>query len=161
MNTEERVTVFLTSHDAGDIEQVCRRAIVINHGEIILDAPVATLKRDYLKAKTVDLLLNEPVETLLTSESTSNQQHLNIELPYDTGGIRILKAKGRELTLEIDTARCPLEPVVAAIMERSHIIDMTITDPPMEEIIAAIYSEKIGDREPVIEQDATIAAMGE
>ena len=161
LNEEEGVTVFLTSHDAGDVEQICRRAIVINHGEIILDAPVATLKRDYLKAKTVDLLLNEPVETLLTSESTSNQQHLNIELPYDTGGIRILKAKGRELTLEIDTARCPLEPVVAAIMERSHIIDMTITDPPMEEIIAAIYSEKIGDREPVIEQDATIAAMGE
>lgn len=161
LNEEEGVTVFLTSHDAGDVEQVCRRAIVINYGEIILDAPVAKLKRDYLKAKTVDLLLNEPVEQLLTSEATGNQQRLNIELPYDTAGIRILKAKGRELTLEIDASRCPLEPVVAAVMERSHIIDMTITDPPMEEIIAAIYSEKIGDREPVIEQDATTAVTGE
>ena len=57
LNAEEGVTVFLTSHDAGDIEQVCRRAIVINHGEIILDTPVARMKRDYLKVKTIDLLL--------------------------------------------------------------------------------------------------------
>src|SRR5260221_5053520 len=65
LNTEEGVTVFLTSHDAGDIEQVCRRAIVINHGEIILDAPVAKMKRDYLKVKTIDLLLEEPAQALL------------------------------------------------------------------------------------------------
>src|SRR5215471_495107 len=65
LNAEEGLTVFLTSHDAGDVEQVCRRAIVINHGEIILDAPVAKMKRDYLKAKTIDLLLDEPAEMLL------------------------------------------------------------------------------------------------
>jgi len=57
LNTEEGLTVFLTSHDAGDVEQVCRRAIVINHGEIILDAPVAKLKRDYLEAKTASFLV--------------------------------------------------------------------------------------------------------
>ncbi|HEU5229350.1 MAG TPA: ATP-binding cassette domain-containing protein [Ktedonobacteraceae bacterium] len=161
LNEEEGVTVFLTSHDAGDVEQVCRRAIVINYGEIILDAPVSKLKRDYLKAKTVDLLLNEPVEVLLAIDPESRQQHLSVQLPYDTAGIRILKANGRELTLEIDTARCPLEPVVAAIMQQCHIIDMTITDPPMEEIIAAIYSEKRGDKEQSIEQDATAIATGE
>lgn len=149
LNAEEGVTVFLTSHDAGDIEQVCRRAIVINHGEIILDAPVARLKRDYLKAKTVDLLLNESAEALLKTDSESGQQHLSIQLPgslheelHDTGGVQILKAKGRGLKLEIDTSRCPLEPIIAAIMQRCHIIDMTIADPPMEEIIAAIYGEK-------------------
>lgn len=69
LSTEEGVTVFLTSHDAGDIEQVCRRAIVINHGEIILDAPVGKLKRDYLKAKTVDLLLEEPATALLRTDA--------------------------------------------------------------------------------------------
>jgi ABC-2 type transport system ATP-binding protein len=149
LNTEEGLTVFLTSHDAGDIEQVCRRAIVINHGEIILDAPVARLKRDYLKAKTVDLLLNEPAELLLKSDPESGQQRLSIQLPssiheeiQDTSGIKILKASGRGLKLEIDTARSPLEPIIAAIMQRCHIIDMTISDPPMEEIIAAIYQKK-------------------
>ena len=149
LNAEEGVTVFLTSHDAGDIEQVCRRAIVINHGEIILDTPVAKMKRDYLKVKTVDLLLEEPSATLLKTDTASDEQRLSIQLPSSiheemlvTEGIQVLKAKGHGLKLEIDTSRCPLEPIIAAIMQHCHILDMTISDPPMEEIIARIYGEK-------------------
>jgi ABC-2 type transport system ATP-binding protein len=149
LKSEEGVTVFLTSHDAGDIEQVCHRAIVINHGEIILDAPVSRLKHDYLKAKTVDLLLNESVESLLKTDPENGQRQLSIQLPgsiheelQDTGGVRILKIEKRGLKLEIDLARHSLEPIIAAIMQRCHIIDMTISDPPMEEIIAAIYGEQ-------------------
>lgn len=149
LNSEEGLTVFLTSHDAGDVEQVCRRAIVINHGEIILDAPVSKLKRDYLKAKTVDLLLDESVEALVKTDEQTGKQRLSIQTPssiheelHNVEGVSILKAKGHGLKLEIDTARSPLEPILAAIMQRCHILDMTITDPPMEEIIAAIYSEK-------------------
>ncbi len=149
LNTGEGVTVFLTSHDAGDIEQVCRRAIVINHGEIILDAPVTKLKRDYLKAKTVDLLLEEPAAALLKTESGSGKQRLSVQLPGSIheeiqaiDAVQVLKAKGHGLKLEIDTSRTPLEPIIAAIMERCHILDMTIADPPMEEIIATIYGEK-------------------
>jgi len=137
------------SHDAGDVEQVCRRAIVINHGEIILDAPVATLKRDYLKTKTVNLLLGEPVQFLLKTDHVTGMQQLSIqaigsihEELLDTTGVSIVKAKGYELRLEIDTARSPLEPIIAAIMQQCHIQDMTIIDPPMKEIIAAIYNEK-------------------
>ena len=148
LQAEEGVTVFLTSHDAGDIEQVCRRAIVINHGEIILDAPVAKLKRDYLKVKTVDLLLEDPALTLLKTDSEAGQQRLSVQLPasiheeiQDTVGVQILKAKGHGLKLAIDTSRTPLEPVIAAVMQRCHILDMTISDPPMEEIIAAIYGQ--------------------
>jgi len=149
LHTEEGVTVFLTSHDAGDIEQICRRAIVINHGEIILDAPVAKLKREYLKAKTVDLLLEESAEKLLKTDPESGKQRLSIQLPtsiheemQETEGVRVLKAKGHGLKLEIDTSRCPLEPVIAAIMQYCHILDMTIADPPMEEIIATNYGKE-------------------
>jgi ABC-2 type transport system ATP-binding protein len=171
LNTEEGVTVFLTSHDAGDIEQVCRRAIVINHGEIILDTPVAKMKRDYLKVKTVDLLLEEDVQALLKTDAESGQQHLSIQLPTSIHeellvvvGIQVLKAKGHGLKIEIDTSRCPLEPVIAAIMERSHILDMNIADPPMEEIIARIYGTRpVGaalasalDGNTALEEDMTL-----
>ena len=149
LNREEDVTVFLTSHDAGDIEQVCRRAIVINHGEVILDTPVARLKRDYLRVKTVDLLLEEPAEQLLKVDSESGETRLSVQSAtsiheelLDTRGARVAKAKGHGLKLEIDTARTPLEPVIAAIMQHCHIVDMTIADPPMEEIIADIYGQK-------------------
>ncbi len=149
LNTEEGLTVLLTSHDAGDVEQVCRRAIVINHGDIILDAPVSKLKRDYLKAKTIDLLLEEPAATLLKTDAETGDQLLSIQSPgsiheelQDTTGVRIIRVQGYGLKLEIDTSRNPLEPIIAAIMQRCHILDMTITDPPMEEIITAIYGEK-------------------
>ncbi len=149
LHAEEGVTVFLTSHDAGDIEQVCRRAIVINHGDIILDAPVAKLKRDYLKVKTIDLLLEEPAQALLKIDSQTGRQCLSVQLPtsiheelLDTEGVQVLKAKGHGLKLAIDTSRTPLEPVIAAVMQHFHILDMTISDPPMEEIIATIYRQE-------------------
>ena len=149
LNVEEGVTIFLTSHDAGDIEQVCRRAIVINHGEIILDTPVAKMKRDYLKVKTVDLLLEEPAATLLKTDEKSGEQRLSIQLPFSiheellvTEGIQIMKARGHGLKLEIDTSRCPLEPIIAAVMQHCHILDMTIADPPMERLSPAYTANK-------------------
>jgi len=147
LNTEEGMTVFLTSHDAGDIEQVCRRAIVINHGEIILDTPVARLKRDYLRVKTVDMLLEEEAASLLKTEngqhrlSIQSSSSIHEEL-LDAVGVQVLKAKGRGLKLAIDTEQTPLQPVIAAIMQQCHVLDMTISDPPMEEIIADIYGKQ-------------------
>jgi ABC-type uncharacterized transport system ATPase subunit len=58
-----------------------------------------------------------------------------------SAGIKILKAKGHELKLQIDTTQCSLEPVLVAVMRNEHIIDMTIADPPMEEIIAMMYRQ--------------------
>jgi len=165
LNVEEGVTVFLTSHDAGDIEQVCRRAIVINHGEIILDGPVAKMKRDYLKVKTVDLLLEEPAHTLLKTDADSGKQRLSIQLAssiheemQETEGVQVLKVKGHGLKLEIDTSRAPLEPIIAAIMQHCHILDMTIADPPMEEIIAKIYGEG-GHDDRVVEHASSVEML--
>jgi ABC-2 type transport system ATP-binding protein len=50
-NREQGTTVFLTSHDPSDIEQLCRRAVVIDHGTVMLDLPVEQLKRDYINDK--------------------------------------------------------------------------------------------------------------
>lgn len=148
LNTTEGLTVFLTSHDAGDIEQVCKRAIIINHGEIVLDEPVAKLKRDYLRVKTVDLLLEGDTGALIRLDEQSGQLRLKLPLPISAAegadanaGIKVLKAHGRGLKLEIDTSLMPLEPALVAIMQHGHIVDMTVSDPPMEEIIAALYRQ--------------------
>ncbi len=149
LNAEEGTTVFLTSHDAGDVEQVCRRAIVINDGQIILDAPVATLKREYLRSKTIDLLLEENIEStdgrgrsadLLTGRGGDAPMQAEL-LPGLEGlaGVKVLKVKGHGVKLEVDTSQQPIEPVVSALMRRYRVLDLNIADPPMEEIIAAIY----------------------
>ena len=51
LNREERTTIFLTSHDAGDIEQLCHRVMIINHGALVLDEPIKHLKYQYLNKK--------------------------------------------------------------------------------------------------------------
>src|SRR5262249_52865164 len=62
VNREQDVTVFLTSHDSGDIEHLCKRVIIINQGKLVLDGSVAALRRDYLSTKEIDLKLGVQIE---------------------------------------------------------------------------------------------------
>ena len=123
LNQEEGLTVFLTSHDAGDIEELCRRVIVINHGTLVLDTSVSRLKRHFLKTKIVDAKLEEPLQTFIWE------------------GVEVLKKTVHGIKLQVDTKRVPIDKVIASLMQVSRLIDLTITDPPMEEIIQAIYAQ--------------------
>lgn len=125
VNTHEGTTVFLTSHDVGDIEDLCRRVIVINNGQLVLDESTSTLKRTYLKSKVIDLKCAAPV-----SEGS-------ISLP----GVRVVKAKGYGMKLEVDTSQQQIEQVVGFILQNFKVIDINISDPPLEDIIATIYRE--------------------
>lgn len=124
MNKEEGTTIFLTSHDAGDIEQLCRRAIIMDHGEIIYDDTVNSLKRDYLRNKIVDLKLGTAWD--------------DPTLP----GVKVLKARDYGVKLEVDCERQSIEFVISRVLARFRVLDMTISDPPMETIIALIYGRK-------------------
>lgn len=127
INRDEGVTVFLTSHDAGDIEQLCKRAVVINHGRIILDEPVSTMKRDYLQMKTIHLKLREVGPDL--------------EWP----GVHVVKQKGTGVRLSVDTQVTTIEEALIHIMSQFSIEDVTIEDPSMEEVIMKIYQAKEGE----------------
>ncbi|MEK6624926.1 MAG: ATP-binding cassette domain-containing protein, partial [Bdellovibrionota bacterium] len=56
INHEKKTTIFLTSHDVGDIESLCERAIIINHGVIVIDLPTKELSRTFLNEKYIDLI---------------------------------------------------------------------------------------------------------
>ncbi|WP_199615256.1 ABC transporter ATP-binding protein [Paenibacillus alkalitolerans] len=127
LNRQEGTTFFLTSHDPGDIEQLCRRAIVINHGRVILDDQVATMKRELLTHKTIKLLLAEQPEDLRIS-----------------GGVTVINRSENELTLSVDTLNTTIETVLGDIVSACRIQDVTIEDPPMEDIIAHIYEKRGG-----------------
>lgn len=55
MNREEHTTIFLTSHDVGDIEKLCRRIIIVNDGQIVLDDSVEQLKSHYQNKMAADV----------------------------------------------------------------------------------------------------------
>jgi len=123
LNREEGTTVFLTSHDVGDIERLCKRVIIVNHGEVVMDDRLSTLRHRYLRHKIIDLKLAEEAP------------------PPRVPGVEVLKSSSYGLKMRVDTAAVAIEAVVAEIMARYRVADITITDPPMEEIIAAIYRE--------------------
>ena len=129
LNQQEGVTIFLTSHDAGDVEILCKRAMVINHGEVIYDGRVSIMKRDYIRTKTVSLKLGEPWKG------------------FDGPGVQVLKHKGYGVKLEVDTQAVPIEKVVGRLLARYAIVDINVDNPPMEEIIARIYEGGQGDKE--------------
>src|SRR3989344_1199630 len=56
INKEENTTIFLPSHDVGDIETLCDRTIVINHGTIIKDLPTDELAKTFVYEKYIDLV---------------------------------------------------------------------------------------------------------
>lgn len=121
LNQQEGVTLFLTSHDAGDVEVLCRRAMVINHGEVIYDGAVNTLKHTYLRTKTVSLKLGEPWAG------------------FDAPGVRVVKSKGYGVKLEVDTDAVAIGAVMAQLLSRYSVVDVNVDNPPMEAIIAQIY----------------------
>ncbi len=115
-------TVVLTSHDTRDIELVCDRVIVINQGRIVVDQPTDQLRRQFLAHKLVTL--HAPSRDIL------------IDLP----GVTRRASAPHLAVFEIDTRRVRVEQVIAVALEGGGIDDITIEDPPMEEVVREIYA---------------------
>ena len=122
MNKEFHTTVFLTSHDVSDIEKLCKRVIIINNGKIVMDDSMTNLKYHYLDKKVLEVKLKKRIDL------------------SGTEGINVLKEKGNSLKIEIDTKQTDLSRVLTLI-NPENIIDMNISNTPLEEIISQIYKD--------------------
>jgi ABC-2 type transport system ATP-binding protein len=119
---EARQTVVLTSHDTRDIELVCERVIVINAGRIVVDQPVAELRRRFLGRKVVTIRSAAPA--------------IMVDLP----GVTRRASEAHTTVLVVDSAKTRIEQVIAATLAQGGIDDVSIEDPPMEEVIHEIYA---------------------
>jgi ABC-2 type transport system ATP-binding protein len=124
LHEEEGTTIFLTSHDAGDIESICKRVIVVNHGAILYDDRLSVLKRRYLTRKEIDVRF---------AEALSDGFRLD--------GVDVLKVGTYGVKLQFDTRETPVDAVIQRLMADRAVVDINVTDPPLEEIIARIYRE--------------------
>ena len=120
MNKELHTTIFLTSHDIGDIEKLCRRIVIVNSGQIVMDDSMEHLKYHYLNRKIVEVKLQEEAA-----------------LPK-TEGITILKQKGSRVRLEVDTSVIKINDALRSI-DAEHVEDINISNIPLENIIMEIY----------------------
>ena len=120
MNKEFGTTIFLTSHDVGDIEKLCKRVVIINDGKVVLDDTMQNLKYNYLNRKIIEVKMKEKV---------------NLD---DEDGITILKDKEYNLKLSIDVSKKSVADVIK-LLNTDKIIDINISNEPLENIIANIY----------------------
>lgn len=123
MNKEYKTTIFLTSHDVGDIEKLCKRVVIINNGEIVLDDSMENLKYHYLNKKIVDAKMREKV---------------NLD---DEEGITVLKDKGYNLKLEVDIKKKSVADALK-LLNPDNIVDINISNVPLEDIISSIYKKE-------------------
>ena len=125
INEKEQVTIFLTSHDVGDIEQLAQRTIIINEGKLIFDDATTKLRDKYLKTKNIEII------------------SANKAVSIKEKGFKTVETEEYKTKFEIDTSIVSIEKAINIIMaENSGIIDINIYDTPLEEIIAQIYVEK-------------------
>jgi ABC-2 type transport system ATP-binding protein len=125
MNKEYKTTVVLTSHDVSDIEKLCKRVIIVNKGQIVLDDTMENLKYHYLNKKIIDVKMKEKV---------------NLD---DVKGITILKDKDYNLKLEVDLKKKNISDAIN-LLNTDNIVDINISNVPLEEIISEIYKD--GDK---------------
>lgn len=129
INREEGVTVILTSHDMDDVETICNRVIVINHGEIIYDDTLEKIKEKYIDKKIIRVETNDPI------------------IFKEREGIKVLKRNTFEVEAIVDTTKIDFNKITQEFLKKNSLSDVTIEEPPIEDIIEKIYKlKKKGDQ---------------
>ena len=123
INRELGTTILFTSHDVGDIEEVCKRVIIINDGKIVLDDSMRNLKYHYLNKKIVEVNLKK-----------------DIRIPK-SDGITVLEAKDTVYKIEVDMNKKTMDDLLG-LFKAEDLQDISISSTPLEDIIKDIYRGK-------------------
>lgn len=123
INREEGTTIFLTSHDVGDIETLCDRTIIINHGKIIKDLPTADLARTFVFEKYIDLV----ARTKFTKFPT---------LPI---GLQYLNKNSDKVTISIDINKTTIKTALKQLLDLFETSDLDVYNADLESVIRHIY----------------------
>ena len=125
INKEENVTIFLTSHDTEDIQSICKRCIIINHGNIIIDTTTKDLISSYIKNKNI----------IITPETIFEEFK---ELPK---GIEYIEKTKDQITVKVNTEVIGTQKALQELTKLYNIDDFDIQNESLEDIIRGIYEE--------------------
>jgi ABC-2 type transport system ATP-binding protein len=120
-HTRRGVTTLLTSHYMRDVEALCDRVLVINHGTLIYDGPLSRIVERFSETKLVKLQLEE-------------------DAPEDLARFgEVMRREGP--FAEIKVGRSRVAEVLAAILDRHAVADVSVEEPPLEEVISRVFEE--------------------
>lgn len=121
-SVEEGTTILLTSHDTGDIEEVCDRVIIVDKGKLILDNSINLLKKTYIKKKILSL--------------TTEEEKIN----WSISGTKIISLSPHNIQIEVDIEKTKMENIISQALSIAQLKDITIENPNLDVIIREIYS---------------------
>jgi ABC-2 type transport system ATP-binding protein len=123
INASRGTTILLTTHDLDDVESLCRRLIVINHGRVVEDGPLDELIRRIARWRVLVVDCEHP------------------SAPPDIEGATLVKAEGSKLTYKFERDAVSPPKLIARVSERVAIRDLTIEEPDIEDVLRDVYKE--------------------
>ncbi|MDL4776408.1 ATP-binding cassette domain-containing protein [Spirillospora sp. NBC_01491] len=120
LNTERGTTILLTTHDLGDIERLCRRVMIIDHGRLAFDGGLDRLRATVGADRMLVVELARPGP------------------PVVLDGIEVLRTEGPRQWLRLPNA-VNAAAVVSALAERHEVRDISLREADIEEVLAGLY----------------------
>ena len=120
-NRRYEATVLLTSHYMADVEALCRRVVVVHHGRILFDGPLARIGDQFEAFKTLTVELQDPSADLSGYGDVLERDRARVKL-------RVPKA---------ETAR-----VTARLLAEREVADLSVEDPPIEDVIELVFAQE-------------------
>jgi ABC-2 type transport system ATP-binding protein len=129
---ERGTTVLLTTHDLRDVEQLCSRVLIIDHGRVIYEGTTDALKRTFGRERTLVVrLTSDAGETAPTPPPAADRA-------ADLAGARLVARENGVARFAFPADANP-QPVIAAVAAQYPIADLTLEEPDLEKIIREIY----------------------
>lgn len=124
INEQYHTTIVLTTHDLGDIEELCRRIIIINHGKIVHDCSLETLMTEFAPNRQLIIDLYQAPEH-----------------PVELRNAKVVSQEGARLCVEYNKKQTSTGEVIEAIAINHSIQDISIEESKIEDVIRKIYAK--------------------
>lgn len=118
-------TLLLTTHDMGDVERLCDRILVVDHGQLAFDGTLAGLSRTVGAQRVLVVDLAEPTPDLV---DVPHMTHLGSE------------ARGLQQRLAFDAEQLTASQALAAVSARVEVRDLSLEEPDIEDVVRRVYA---------------------
>ncbi|UAL28419.1 ATP-binding cassette domain-containing protein [Nocardioides rotundus] len=124
---EHGTTLLLTTHDMGDVERLCDRILVLDHGRLAYDGTLPGLAATVGAQRVLVVDLEEPTADL-------------VDVPHTTH--LASQAQGLRQRLAFDAAHVTAATVLAGVAEHAQVKDLSIEEPDIEDVVRRIYAAR-------------------
>jgi ABC-2 type transport system ATP-binding protein len=130
LNRERGTTLMLTTHDLDDIEELCARLVIIDHGQKIFDGDLQTVKDRFARERAIRFHLGKPTQELSTGLGGLQ-------------GVTVQAESDRRYTLRFDRFSHSAGAITREVMRIADVIDFHIEEPSIEHVIRQVYAGKL------------------